>query len=343
VEKYYFYLQLQKNHFYEKLTSFRLFMTTLKSINPYISKSVSKNRAQHVSHAISIGLPPTFAIAVVTYLSMTLMPTLLAFILTVLFFTLGSSGLALGYHRYFTHHAFKTSKTGKILLTLFGTWSLQGSVVSWVADHRRHHRFADQQYDPHSPYANDKGLIGNLIVGIFHAHIGWKFTSAVSEEKRYVPELLSDPVAMFFTRHYIVISFSGLFLPGLIGWFVGGLEEAASCFVWAGCIRAILIHQLAWAVSSFGHVFGEKIEGALDESRNSVFLGLILMGEGLHSYHHKNPTLAMNEPVKFDAFGHTLVFFERLGLVWNLRKAKPAPVMTTEVSAQDVLHSTGTI
>lgn len=307
-------------------------MNTLKVINPHISKSASKNRKQHVSHAVSIFLPPAFAVAVVSYMSMTLMPTLLAFILTLIFFTLGSSGLALGYHRFFTHHAFKTNRTGKILLSLFGTWSLQGSIVSWVADHRRHHRFADQQYDPHSPYANDEGPINNLIAGLYHSHIGWKFTSAVSEEKRYVPELLNDPVAMFFSRHYISVGFAGLFLPGLIGWFMGGLEEAASCFVWAGCIRAILIHQLAWAVSSFGHVFGEKIDGAVDESRNNLLLGVMLLGEGLHSYHHKNPTLAMNEPAKFDAFGHALVFFERLGLVWDLRKDKPLPAASSASS-----------
>ena len=318
-------------------------MTTLKVINPHISKSVSKNRKQHVSHAVSIFLPPTFAVAVVSYMSMTLMPTLLAFILTIIFFTLGSSGLALGYHRFFTHHAFKTTRAGKILLSLFGTWSLQGSIVSWVADHRRHHRFADQQYDPHSPYANDEGVIDNLIVGLYHSHIGWKFTSAVSEEKRYVPELLNDPVAMFFSRHYISVGFAGLFLPGLIGWFVGGVEEAASCFVWAGCIRAILIHQLAWAVSSFGHVFGEKIDGAVDESRNNIWLGVMLLGEGLHSYHHKNPTLAMNEPAKFDAFGHALVFFERFGLVWDLRKTKPAPVVTTVLPEQAGLPGAATI
>ena len=318
-------------------------MTTLKVINPHISKSTSKNRKQHVSHAVSIFLPPAFAVAVMSYMSMTLMPTLLAIMLTIIFFTLGSSGLALGYHRFFTHHAFKTNRAGKFLLSLFGTWSLQGSIVSWVADHRRHHRFADQQYDPHSPYANDEGVIDNLIVGLYHSHIGWKFTSAVSEEKRYVPELLNDPVVMFFSRHYIFVGFAGLFLPGLIGWFMGGLEEAASCFVWAGCIRAILIHQLAWAVSSFGHVFGEKIDGAVDESRNNIWLGVMLLGEGLHSYHHKNPTLAMNEPAKFDAFGHALVFFERFGLVWDLRKAKPVPVVTTVLPDQAILPGAATI
>ena len=168
-------------------------MTTLKVINPHISKSISKNRKQHVSHAISIMSPIVLAFSLLNYMPANWLPSLLALLLTAIFFTLGSAGLALGLHRYFTHHAFKTSAAGEILLSLLGTWSLQGSIVSWVSDHRRHHRFADQQYDPHSPYANDQGLINNRIAGLFHAHIGWKFTSAVSEENRYVPELLKNP------------------------------------------------------------------------------------------------------------------------------------------------------
>ena len=318
-------------------------MTTLKVINPHISKSISKNRKQHVSHAISIMSPIVLAFSLLNYMPANWLPSLLALLLTAIFFTLGSAGLALGLHRYFTHHAFKTSAAGEILLSLLGTWSLQGSIVSWVSDHRRHHRFADQQYDPHSPYANDQGLINNRIAGLFHAHIGWKFTSAVSEENRYVPELLKNPIVMFFSRHYFIVAISGLLAPGLIGWFFGGLEEAINCLFWAGCVRAVLIHQLAWAVSSFGHMFGEKIEGALDESRNNVFLGMILLGEGLHSYHHQYPTLAMNEPAKFDAFGHSLVFFERFGLVWDLRKAKPVPVVTTAQPQQTALQGAGTI
>lgn len=303
-------------------------MTTLKVINPHISKSISKNRKQHVSHAISIMSPIVLAFALLNYMPADWPPSLLALLLTAIFFTLGSAGLALGLHRYFTHHAFKTSAAGEILLSLLGTWSLQGSIVSWVSDHRRHHRFADQQYDPHSPYANDQGLINNRVAGLFHAHIGWKFTSAVSEENRYVPELLKNPIVMFFSRHYFIVAISGLLAPGLIGWFFGGLEEAINCLFWAGCVRAVLIHQLAWAVSSFGHMFGEKIEGALDESRNNILLSVILLGEGLHSYHHQYPTLAMNEPAKFDVFGHSLVFFERLGLVWDLRKGKPVAPQT---------------
>ena len=318
-------------------------MSQLKVIHPYISKSVSKNRAQHISHAVSISLPIVAAFVLLYNSDTSWVPSLLALALTAIFFTLGSSGLALGLHRYYTHHAFKTSATGQILLSLFGTWAMQGSIVSWVADHRRHHRFADQQYDPHSPYANDDGLINSRIAGLFHAHIGWKFTSAVSEENRYVPELLKNPIVMFFSRYYFIVAFSGFFAPGLIGWLFGGLEEAANCLLWAGCIRAILIHQLAWAVSSFGHVFGEKIDGAVDESRNNLLLGIILLGEGLHSYHHKNPTLAMNEPAKFDVFGHSLLLFERFGLVWNLRKGTPASALTQTPESQASLTEAVTI
>jgi stearoyl-CoA desaturase (delta-9 desaturase) len=117
------------------------------------------------------------------------------------------------------HHAFKTSKVGKMLLGVLGTWSMQCSITSWVADHRRHHRFADQQFDTHSPSANDKGLISNRFASWFHAHVGWKFKIAVSDEKRYVPDLLKDPVAVFLTRYYWPIAISGYMLPGALGWF----------------------------------------------------------------------------------------------------------------------------
>ncbi len=256
------------------------------------------------------------------------MPTIFTTVCMLFFFIVVAFGLAVGYHRFFSHHAFKTSKLGKIVLGILGTWALQGSVISWVADHRRHHRFSDMQYDPHSPYANDHGLIKNRLLGWLHAHVGWMITVSKSDENRYAFDCVNDPTAIFLSRNYRSLATAGFVLPGIFGWFYNGMSEALLCLVWASCVRTILIHQLAWSANSFGHMFGEKIEGALDESRNNVLLGVILLGEGLHSYHHQYPTLAMNEPAKFDVFGHSLVFFERLGLVWDLRKGKPVALQT---------------
>ncbi|MEO6293067.1 MAG: fatty acid desaturase [Burkholderiaceae bacterium] len=257
--------------------------------------------------------------------STTWVPSVFSLSLGALFFVFVSMGLGIGFHRHFTHHAYKTSALGKAVLGILGTWSLQGPIVSWVADHRRHHRFADQQYDPHSPWVDDKGKIESRLAGWFHAHIGWKFKVAVSDENRYVPDLLKDPVVMFVSRHYWVIAIAGLLAPGALGYVYGGWDECLTCLLWAGGVRAILLHQFEGIANSVTHLFGTKVDGSQDESRNNLWLTVVLMGEGLHSYHHQNATMAMNQPAKFDAFGHFLLVFEQLGLVWDLRKA-PKPV-----------------
>lgn len=240
-------------------------------------------------------------------------------LLAVLFFVFGSTGLGVGFHRLFTHHAFKTSVAVRTLLGISGTWSLQGPIVNWVADHRRHHRFADQQYDPHSPWADDNGKIECRLAGWFHAHIGWKFNAAASDENRYAPDLLKDPVVMRISRYYWMIAIAGLLLPGALGYLYRGWEESLTCLLWAGGIRAMLLHQFEGIANSMTHLFGAKVAGTRDESRNNLWLTILLMGEGLHSYHHQNATAAVNQPVKFDAFGHFLLFSERLRLVWDLR------------------------
>lgn len=318
-------------------------MTTRVTINPHISESKSVNRAKRVSNAVSMLLPVVLAIGLVVGLPLSWAPSFLAVLLTIGFFVLGALGLAIGYHRYFAHHAFKTSALGRIVLGVLGAWALQGSIISWVADHRRHHRFSDQQYDPHSPYTDDNGMINNRLAGWWHAHIGWMLTGNVSDEKRYASDCLHDPVVVFLSRHYWSIAIAGLLAPGAMGWLLGGRDEAALCIFWAGCVRTVLIHQLAWSANSFGHMHGTKVEASQDESRNNAFLGIMLMGEGWHSYHHQHPTLAMNEPAQFDGGGHVLIFLERFGLVWALRKAKKRPVTAFQQMNTDSLHGTATI
>ena len=318
-------------------------MLITKLINPHISKSKTLNRNKRISNTLCMLLPILLLACLLVNVKTSLKPTPFTILNTVIFFTIVAFGLAVGYHRYFAHYTFKTSKLVRFVMGVLGTWALQGSVTSWVADHRRHHRFADRRYDPHSPYANDHGVINNRLAGWIHAHVGWMITGSVSDEQRYASDCLSDPVAQILSRYYWVIAVTGLLLPGIFGWLYNGFEEGILCIAWAGCVRTILVHQLAWSANSFGHIFGDKIEGALDESRNNVFLGMILLGEGLHSFHHQYPTLAMNEPAKFDAFGHSLVFFERFGLVWDLRKAKPVPVVTTAQPQQTALQGAGTI
>jgi stearoyl-CoA desaturase (Delta-9 desaturase) len=322
-------------------------MSTFKQantqINPYISDSQKINQAKQVSNTITVTLPFICAIVLLAYSPTSWQPSPLSILLGAIFFILSSIGLGIGFHRHFTHHAFKTSTAGKIVLGILGTWTMQGSIISWVADHRRHHRFADQQYDPHSPWANDKGLITNRLAGWWHAHIGWKFTCAESEENRYVPDLMKDPVAVFLTRHYWPIAISGYVMPSALGWFYGGWQEFVTCLLWAGCFRAVLLQQFEGIANSITHLFGTKVGDSQNESRNNLWLTVALMGEGLHSYHHQNATVAVNQPMKFDAFGQLIMLFERLGLVWDLRKAKPSTALTSEQPQQPALPCAGTI
>jgi stearoyl-CoA desaturase (Delta-9 desaturase) len=321
------------------------------AINPYISHDASRKRAKLVSNTAALLFPYLLACFILYATremnSVSLLPSSISLWLTGIILFLASAGLGIGFHRHYTHHAFKTSKAGKMLLGVLGTWSMQGSIISWVADHRRHHRFADQQFDPHSPWADDNGLINNPFAGWLHAHVGWKFTGAVSDEKRYVPDLLKDPVAVFLTRYYWPVAISGYLLPGALGWLYGGWPESATCLLWAGCLRAMVLQQFEGIANSLTHLFGSKDAGSQDESRDNLWITFILLGEGLHSYHHQNATVAVNHPSKFDVFGHLIVLCERLGLVWDLRKGKPTlvpvPAATSMPATQGSLLGAATI
>ena len=318
-------------------------MTTAVPLNPHISNSVSENRAKQISNVVAFAFPWVLGLFLISYTPAEIVPTMFAWNLEMLFVTLSSIGLSIGFHRHFTHHAFKTSTAGKMVLGILGTWTMQGSIISWVADHRRHHRFADQQYDPHSPWANDQGFINNRVAGWWHAHMGWKFTCAVSDEGRYVPDLMKDPVAVFLTRFYWPVAISGYLLPGALGWLYGGWQECVTCLLWAGCFRAVVLQQFEGIANSLTHLFGSKVEGSKDESRDNLLITFVLLGEGLHNYHHQNATAAVNHPAKFDVFGHMIMLCERLGWVWDLRKGKPAAVASAAPSPQPDLQGAATI
>jgi stearoyl-CoA desaturase (Delta-9 desaturase) len=144
--------------------------------------------------------------------------------------------------------------------------------------------------------------------------------------------LLKDPVAVFLTRYYWPVAISGYVLPAALGWMFGGWQECSTCLLWAGCFRAVVLQQFEGIANSLTHLFGSKVEGSQDESRNNLAITFILLGEGLHSYHHQNATVAVNQPSKFDFFGHLIVMSERSGFVWGLRKGNSATIASTVVA-----------
>ncbi|HEY0586928.1 MAG TPA: acyl-CoA desaturase [Pseudoduganella sp.] len=287
--------------------------------DPCISHNPKENWGNRVLNLASIFLPWILMAALAASVRTPLAPTAATLITFAAFFGLTVIGVAIGMHRYFTHHAFKTSGVIKVCLGVLGTWAMQGDITRWVADHRRHHRFADKQYDPHSPWFSDQGPISNRLLGWFHAHTGWMIYGRVSQPARYAPDCLTDRSIAILSRYYWPIVAVGLVLPGAVGYLAGGEDEMVRCIFWAGAARVALLHQLTWSVNSFGHLFGRKVDGSDNEARDNTFFALLLLGEGLHSHHHARPTSAMNEPKHLDFGGWLIRGFEKLGLVWHLR------------------------
>ncbi len=236
------------------------------------------------------------------------------------FFLLNVLGTAIGLHRYFTHRSFETSSFFRLLLGIWGSWAMQGPIDRWVADHRRHHRYSDQPLDVHSPYWNNQKPIFNGFMRFAHAHVLWMFVGLPTDTGLYAKDTLSDPISRGCSQWYWFLCATSLLLPAFVGYLISGPDEAFRSFVWGGCFRVFLLHHLTWSVNSFGHMFGGKTEKSRDEARNNLPLALLLFGEGLHSYHHVHQSTAVNQPAYLDLSGQFINLFERLHIVWNVKR-----------------------
>jgi stearoyl-CoA desaturase (delta-9 desaturase) len=277
---------------------------------------VVRNR---VLNAISIGIPlagTVFGFAAWSSLA----PSVTSFSVFLAFFAAEAVGVGIGLHRYFTHRAFRTGPVVRAVLGVLGSWAMQGPIDRWVADHRRHHRFTDEPADPHSPYWMHERRASSRLAGLAHAHLIWMLTGFVSDPRRYAADILRDPIARWCSRHYWWLCASSLLTPAAVGYALGGAPEGLRCLVWAGCFRVTLLHHVTWSVNSFGHMFGTKVSGSSDESRDNVLFALLLFGEGLHSYHHRHPSAAVNRPTYLDLNGAILSLLERMALVWGLKR-----------------------
>jgi len=146
-------------------------------------------------------------------------------------------------------------------------------------------------------------------------------TGDVSDPARYAGDIVRDPVTSWCSRNYWPLAASTFALPYALGWILGGPAEALSCLVWAGFVRVVFLQHVTWAIASLGHTYGEKLPNAKDESRNSVLLAVLLFGEGLHSFHHMNPSAGVNQPAHLDLNGAILSRWERWGWISELRRS----------------------
>jgi len=209
-----------------------------------------------------------------------------------------------GYHRYFSHRAFKTSRAFQLVLAALGTASMQNGPLWWASWHRHHHKHADTAMDAHSPRH----------VGFYTAHMGWVFDGNHDDPiDKNVRDLARYPELRFLERHK--------WLP-LVAYAVGCFAIAGwPGVVWGFVVSTVALFHGTLLINSLSHVWGSRPYATKDDSRNNALLAFITLGEGWHNNHHHDMSSARQgfRWWQIDATYYALVVLSWLGVVWDLR------------------------
>jgi stearoyl-CoA desaturase (Delta-9 desaturase) len=229
-------------------------------------------------------------------------------------FALRMFGIGAGYHRYFAHRAYKTSRIVQFLLAFLAQSSAQRGVLWWAAKHRRHHRHADTELDVHSPRQH----------GFLYAHLGWIFTPQHHvTDYRDIADFARYPELVWLDRHpYLPAA-----LLGLLAWLIAGWPGLVVGFCWS----TVLLWHATFAINSMAHMVGSRHYVTGDDSRNNWFLAIATMGEGWHNNHHAYPSSVRQgfRWWEYDPTFYALKLLSSLGIVWDLR-SPPAAVLRGE-------------
>jgi stearoyl-CoA desaturase (delta-9 desaturase) len=241
-------------------------------------------------------------------------------VLFVIFYLVSGFGVTVGYHRLFTHRGFTPTRTLKIALASAGSLAMEGSLIGWVANHRKHHAFSDRAGDPHSPHQHGDGFAAPLR-GFFHAHIGWLFRANATSAERYAPDLVNDADVAIISRLFPLFAVFSLAAPFFLGWaWTGTIGGALTALLWAGAARMMLLHHVTWSVNSICHMFGKQPATERDHSTNFAPLGVLSFGEAWHNFHHAHPRSARHGalPHQIDPSAAVIRVFERAGWATNV-------------------------
>jgi stearoyl-CoA desaturase (Delta-9 desaturase) len=242
-------------------------------------------------------------------------------------YVITAAGITVGFHRLLTHRSFRTHKPTEYAFAALGSMAVQGSVIAWVADHRKHHAHTDVEGDPHSPHVGHGDGVGGVLRGLWHAHTGWLLSEhGRADWGKYAPDLCEDAGMRLINRRFVPLVVLGLAMPALAGYLLTGtLIGAATGLLWGGLVRVFFVHHVTWSVNSVCHFLGSRRFEVEDHSTNVFWLALPSLGESWHHNHHAFPRSAEHGLRRWELDPSALVIraMERLGLAWNVIRIAP--------------------
>jgi stearoyl-CoA desaturase (delta-9 desaturase) len=256
---------------------------------------------------VAVVVVPLIATAYAIYLGWNGMVGWRDVTLLAVMYTLVAFGVTIGYHRYVTHESFQTNRVVKLLLVILGCMSLEGKPIEWAANHRMHHAYSDREGDLHSPH-----LAKNVILGFFHAHMGWIIEGKQADVHKWTKDLLEDKDLVFLQKTAWLWFALSLVIPFAIGGWTG--------LLWGGVVRIFLTHHVTWSVNSVCHIFGQRPFKTKDQSSNQWLVGLLGFGEGGHNTHHASPRSARHGLYwyHFDLSWQVIQLLAKMRLAWNV-------------------------
>ncbi|NER93727.1 MAG: acyl-CoA desaturase [Symploca sp. SIO1B1] len=245
--------------------------------------------------------------------------------LLVSMYSLTMVGLIVGFHRYFSHNAFRTHITIRITLAVLGCMAAQGPVIQWVSNHRRHHQLSDKPGDTHSPHIYE-GKKFAQIRGFWYAHIGWMLKGEIINSALFAKDLLQDRTITKINQLYSTWVILGLAIPTVLGGIITASWIGAwQGFLWGGLVRIFLAHHAIWCVNSINHLYGSRPFSTGDRSTNNIWFAIPTFGGAWHHNHHAFPNSAKCglQWWQIDLGYSVLRTLEMLGLVWDIKTPTP--------------------
>ncbi|MGB0872141.1 MAG: acyl-CoA desaturase [Solirubrobacterales bacterium] len=291
------------------------------------------SRAHHIGTLSVIILPFIAFLTAVALLWETTAVGLTDIGLLIAMHVVAGLGITVGFHRMLTHRSFETKPWLRGLLTAAGSLAIEGRPTHWVADHRRHHAYADEEGDPHSPHVgfDDHGPgFWNALRGAWHAHIGWLLEDGQTPASRFAPDLLKDRVVMSIDRQFPWFIVLALAIPAVLGFVLtgGSWWGAVTGAFWGGAVRIFITHHVTWSVNSICHMFGRRPFETKDKSTNNWLLAIPTLGEAWHHNHHAFPTSAFHGLRRWqkamDPSGWVIWTLEKTGLAWHVKRISNA-------------------